>query len=146
MKIGNAMKRSNSHKTYRPLLIRNRHECLCDYERHQRARGGFTLVELLVVVSIIGIILSILLPCLGRVRATAKEVVCAGNLRTWGQAFHLYADDYDGTLPHTDDRARNRPPDVYDPDHTEHEFCYIDLLPPLVLPINHRCKAIIAMR
>jgi prepilin-type N-terminal cleavage/methylation domain-containing protein len=123
MKIGNAMRIDNCK-----LVLRRVEGLKIDF----RVRGGFTLVELLVVISIMGILLSILLPCLSRTRAMTKEVVCGGNLRTWGQTFLLYADDYDGTLPHTDDRARNRPPDVYDPAHPEHECCYIDLLPPLM--------------
>jgi len=100
--------------------------------RGQPAPGSFTLIELLVVVSVLGVLLAVLLPCLARARSIAKEVACATNLRTWGQAFHLYAGDHEGTLPHTDDRARNRPADVYDPAHPEHEYCYIDLLPPLI--------------
>ena len=97
-----------------------------------RPRPAFTLVEVLVTVALIGILVSILAPGLVRARARARETVCAANLRSWGQAFYLYATQYDGTLPHTDDRARNRPPDVYDPAHPEHECCYVDVLPPLM--------------
>jgi prepilin-type N-terminal cleavage/methylation domain-containing protein len=93
---------------------------------------AFTLVELMVVSAVISLIMSILLPSLGRARAKAREVVCATNMRNWGTAFYIYASDSHGTLPHTDDRARNNPPDVYSPEHPEHEYCYIDLLPPLI--------------
>jgi len=95
-------------------------------------RFGFTLIELLVTLAIIGLLASILLPSLSRARAYAREMACATNLRTWGQAFHLYANDYSGTLPHTDDRTRNHTPGEYDPKHPEHECCYIDVLPPLM--------------
>jgi prepilin-type N-terminal cleavage/methylation domain-containing protein len=95
-------------------------------------RSGFSLIELLVTVAVMALLVSILVPSLAMARSHAREIVCATNLRTWGQAFHLYANDYHGTLPHTDDRARNHPPDVHDPDHPEHECCYIDVLPPLL--------------
>ena len=97
---------------------------------HRDSARGFTLLELLIVIAIITLLLSILVPSLFRARAVAREVTCGANLRIWGQAFILYAGDYNDTLPHTDDRARNRPPDVYDASHPEHEYCYIDLLPP----------------
>jgi len=96
------------------------------------ARAAFSLIELLVIVAIIALLAAILLPSLSRARAQAKEVTCATSLRTWAQAFYLYANEYNGTLPHTDDRARNEPPDAHDPDHPEHECCYIDRLPPLL--------------
>jgi len=99
---------------------------------HRPAYCGFSLIELLVVVAIVMLLLSILLPGLSQARKHAREVFCATNLRTWAQAFHLYANDYDGALPHTDDRTRNRPVNAYDPDHPEHECCYIDVLPPLM--------------
>lgn len=101
------------------------------WENHGSCRG-FTLVELLVVLAVVSLLMSILLPALRRARAKGREIVCAANLRTWGNAFYIYANDNDHTLPHTDDRARNRPEDVYSPDHPEHECCYIDLLPPLM--------------
>lgn len=97
-----------------------------------RALFAFSLIEVLVVVGIIALLISILLPSLTKVRGQAREVACAANLRTWGQGFYLYAHSYRGYLPHPDDRARNQPPDVYDPDHPEHECGYIDVLPPLL--------------
>ena len=67
-------------------------------------RAGFTLVEVLVVVAIVAVLIGILLPALGRARAAAQQVRCASNLRQWGVAFHIYADQYKGLLPHTGDR------------------------------------------
>lgn len=64
-------------------------------------RGGFTLVELLVVVGIIALLISILLPALSHARERANRTKCAANLRTIGQALLLYADENEGKYPRT---------------------------------------------
>ena len=60
------------------------------------ARLAFTLLELLVVVSIIALLMSMLLPGMQIVRDRARTARCAANLRQLGVAFHLYACDYSG--------------------------------------------------
>ena len=62
-------------------------------------RKAFTLLELLVTVVIIGIILAILLPTMGRVRGGARRVQCMNNLRQHGIAWYLYLDDHDEFFP-----------------------------------------------
>ena len=62
-------------------------------------RRAFTLVELLVVISIIALLVSILLPVLGKARFQAKVVLCMTNLRQWGLMHNMYASDYNGKLP-----------------------------------------------
>jgi prepilin-type N-terminal cleavage/methylation domain-containing protein len=62
-------------------------------------RKGFTLIEILVVVGIIAILISILFPVLSNVRKSAQEVVCESNLRQFGMAIQMYANQNRGALP-----------------------------------------------
>ena len=63
------------------------------------ARGGFTLVELLVVLAIIGVLMSLLMPVFGMARRSARQAVCLNNLRQLGLALTMTSDDRDGRLP-----------------------------------------------
>ncbi len=60
----------------------------------RQSAHGFTLVELLVVVSIIALLISILLPALSRARDQAKLVKCLAHIRGTGQAATVFAADH----------------------------------------------------
>ena len=64
-----------------------------------RAKNGFSLIELLVVVAIIAILAGILFPVFLSAKAMARKTTCQSNLRQLYAAFELYAQDWDGTLP-----------------------------------------------
>ena len=53
----------------------------------------FTLIELLIVVSIISILVSLLLPALSKARRSAYDAVCKSNLRQIGALEHIYVSD-----------------------------------------------------
>jgi prepilin-type N-terminal cleavage/methylation domain-containing protein/prepilin-type processing-associated H-X9-DG protein len=101
----------------------------------RRCLYGFTLVELLVVISIIALLLSILLPSLKLAKDRAKEVVCASQLKQWGVAFGCYANDHRGLWPHCDGLDRGPDP-IGDPHISEEDLAdwhgWVDVLPPMI--------------
>jgi len=60
---------------------------------------GFSLVELLVVISIVGVLVGLLLPAVQAGRETARRTTCASNLGQLGIALHGYVSAHDGKLP-----------------------------------------------
>jgi len=67
---------------------------------HRRpTRGGFSLIEMLVVIAIIAVLAAIAFPVFGRMRASAQAATCTSNLRTLHQASMNYAADNGGLFP-----------------------------------------------
>ena len=62
-------------------------------------RPGFTIVELLVVISIIALLIALLLPALARARQLTEGLACESNLRTLGQLTVEYSNTYKNALP-----------------------------------------------
>ncbi len=62
---------------------------------------AFTLLELLIVISIIAVLTGIALPVFGAAKVRGQQVSCASNLRQIGIALQAYASENDGNLPET---------------------------------------------
>jgi len=74
--------------------------------RRVRIRG-FTIVELLVVISIISMILAILIPSLISARQRGRSIVCTANLRSIGFALEMYVDGNNGWFPPAEPRDKD---------------------------------------
>ena len=64
-----------------------------------RCTSGFTLIEMLVVIAIIGFLAGIILPAVHKAREKARQADCSNNLRQFSIAITCYRDDHDGEFP-----------------------------------------------
>jgi len=69
------------------------------HEPANRRTTAFTLVELLVVIGIIALLISILLPALGRVQDASKRTACMNNHRQLIAAVRMYCDEFKDVIP-----------------------------------------------
>ena len=76
--------------------------CRSSFKRVPERRAGFTLVELLVSLAVIAVLISVLLPALGRGMARAKAFRCQNNLRSIAFDFAFFADTQMGPPRGTD--------------------------------------------
>ncbi len=76
------------HKPHRPRTA---------WPSNRRARApAFTLVELLIVIGIIAVLISILVPVLGKARVQTRRVMCMANQRSLAQAVQTFATEHHG--------------------------------------------------
>ena len=60
---------------------------------------GFTLTELLVVITVVAVIAALLLPVLAHVRAKSRRIGCVSRLKNIGLGFRIFATDHQGRFP-----------------------------------------------
>jgi len=92
--------------------------------RKSRLMGGFTLLELLVVMSVIMILAALMMPALANAKTRAKSTSCLSNLRQIGLGMLLYADDHGGWLPTTTHG-------------TTTNFCWLHTLMPYIASVEN---------
>src|SRR5664280_1759558 len=64
----------------------------------KRQQAGFTLTELLVLMGVGSVLAGLLVADLSQTKTKFFQQACAGNLKHWGMAFNLYAQDYNNRL------------------------------------------------
>jgi len=68
----------------------------------EMGKKGFTLIETMIVISIIGVLAGLLMPAVQRVREYGRRTQCKSNLHQIGLALNIYADDNEEKYPYID--------------------------------------------
>ncbi len=102
-------RRTTSGATLGGVSTAARHSLKAD-----RNRSGFTLIDLLVSLSVMTILVTMMLPVLTGAYETARRFRCASNLRQIGLGVQMYADDYGDRLPPSIFREGAVPSDPHD--------------------------------
>ena len=69
----------------------------------RRASNGFTLLELLITIAVIGLLIGLLSIVIGRARESARNTQCLNNLRQLALGVRLYTDRHQGRFPDGED-------------------------------------------
>lgn len=69
----------------------------------KKGRRGFTVIELLVVITVIALLAALIFPTLAGAKRRSRAASCQANLRQIYAAFELYLQDYDESYPNTGD-------------------------------------------
>jgi general secretion pathway protein G len=78
-----------------------------------RAKRGFTLVEMLVVIGIIAVLAAMLFPVFAAAREKGRSAACVSNLKQLGAAVEIYASDFDDHYPWAKDPADEYHPEIW---------------------------------
>jgi len=66
---------------------------------HPSGGEGFTLIELLTAIAVISTLLAVVVPALKNAKQTARQVVCASQMKQWALACMAYSGDNDNAVP-----------------------------------------------
>ncbi|MEO1130524.1 MAG: type II secretion system protein [Planctomycetota bacterium] len=81
------------------ILVRENHIPSSGTRSSQRSQRGFSLVDLLVSLSVLAVLVAVLMPSLAAAQEAARRTKCASNIRQIGLGLQMYTYDYSGGMP-----------------------------------------------
>ena len=106
-------------------------------DRRSSVHSGFTLIEMLIVITLIAILMAVLFPVFAQVQEKARQRVCGSNLQQIGVSVALYRQDYDGRFPLAVTVASRGIPDVWASSPLYAHIPKLPLLPDILQPYCH---------